>query len=119
MLSGMRETTALPAELRASANIPNPRATRRAAFYPAPLSACLDAAGFAAAEGEITAWPGYRPTPLVALDGLARSLGLAGIWLKDEAWRLGLDSFKALGGAYAVQRLLAAHVEAAGGGAVG
>ena len=43
-----------------------------------------------------------RPTPLHRLPGLARALGLDGLWLKDESGRFGLDSFKALGGAYAV-----------------
>ena len=55
----------------------------------------------------VAAWPGYAPTPLVALPGLARRLGLAGIDFKDESGRFGLGSFKALGGAYAVYRLFA------------
>ncbi|AXC50213.1 diaminopropionate ammonia-lyase [Paracoccus suum] len=46
------------------------------------------------------------PTPLVALPGLARKLGLASVHLKDEGQRLGLGSFKALGGAYAVMRVV-------------
>lgn len=48
----------------------------------------------------------YSPTPLVALPGLARELGVAAIHVKDEAHRLGLGSFKALGGSYAVVRLV-------------
>lgn len=47
----------------------------------------------------------YAPTPLHALPGLARALGVGAIHVKDEAHRLGLGSFKALGGAYAVIRL--------------
>ena len=81
----------------------NPRASRRDAAYGA---AALTADGFAAAEREIASWPGYAATPLVRLDGLARSLGLAALWYKDERGRFGLKSFKALGGAYAVRRLL-------------
>jgi len=81
----------------------NPRAPRRDAAYGA---AALTADGFAAAEREIASWPGYAATPLVRLDGLARSLGLAALWYKDERGRFGLKSFKALGGAYAVRRLL-------------
>lgn len=46
------------------------------------------------------------PTPLVALPGLARELGLQSLHLKDEGQRLGLGSFKALGGAYALMRLV-------------
>lgn len=45
--------------------------------------------------------PGYAPTPLVSLDGLAHSLGVSKIWIKDESKRFGLNAFKALGGSYA------------------
>lgn len=48
----------------------------------------------------------YGPTPLVPLPTLARRLDLHSVWLKDEGARLGLRSFKALGGAYAVLRLV-------------
>ncbi|MDQ8726861.1 diaminopropionate ammonia-lyase [Bradyrhizobium sp. LHD-71] len=44
----------------------------------------------------------HTPTPLHALPALARELGLGAIQVKDESVRLGLGSFKALGGAYAV-----------------
>jgi diaminopropionate ammonia-lyase len=54
----------------------------------------------------ISAWPGYQPTRLVSLPGLARTLNVAQIRYKDEGSRFGLGSFKALGGAYAVNRLL-------------
>ncbi|MBY6049007.1 diaminopropionate ammonia-lyase [Vannielia litorea] len=50
-------------------------------------------------------------TPLVALPGLAGELGLGAIHLKDEGQRLGLGSFKALGGAYALMRLVQAEAE--------
>jgi diaminopropionate ammonia-lyase len=70
--------------------------------------------GFDAAAREIASWPGYAPTPLHALPRLARALGLGALWYKDEAPRFGLNSFKALGGAYAVFRQLKARVEAAG-----
>lgn len=53
----------------------------------------------------------YQPTPLTALPGMARETGIASIHVKDEGKRLGLGSFKALGGAYAVARLV---LEAAG-----
>jgi diaminopropionate ammonia-lyase len=48
---------------------------------------------------------GHAPTPLVELPALARELGVGSIHIKDEGQRLGLGSFKALGGAYAVIRL--------------
>src|SRR5882672_6684852 len=78
------------------------------------LGGVLTAAGFDAAAAEIASWPGYAPTPLYSLPGLAASLGLGALWYKDEAPRFGLDSFKALGGAYAVFRLLKAKLAAAG-----
>lgn len=46
------------------------------------------------------------PTPLHALPGLARELGLGALHVKDEGFRLGLGSFKALGGAYALMILV-------------
>lgn len=45
---------------------------------------------------------GYAATPLVSLSATAGQLGVASIHIKDEGHRLGLGSFKALGGAYAV-----------------
>jgi diaminopropionate ammonia-lyase len=54
----------------------------------------------------ISHWPGYQPTPLLSLSGLARKLNVAAIRYKDEGSRFGLGSFKALGGAYAVHHLL-------------
>ena len=50
--------------------------------------------------------PGYRTTPLLPLRRLASSLGLGGIWVKDESKRFGLNAFKGLGGSYAIARLL-------------
>jgi diaminopropionate ammonia-lyase len=49
---------------------------------------------------------GHKPTPLLSLPGLARELGVNAIHIKDEGHRLGLGSFKALGGSYAVIRLV-------------
>jgi diaminopropionate ammonia-lyase len=50
--------------------------------------------------------PNYRATPLQALATLAASLDVGSIHIKDEAQRLGLGSFKALGGSYAVSQLV-------------
>ncbi len=61
-----------------------------------------------AARREITSWPGYAPTPVVDLTGVARAAGVAAVLYKDEARRFTLGSFKALGGAYAVLRILQA-----------
>lgn len=54
----------------------------------------------------ISSWEGYGPTPLVELPGLAEALGLGRVLYKDEGHRLGLGSFKALGGMYGVMRVL-------------
>ncbi|MGP1256557.1 MAG: diaminopropionate ammonia-lyase [Kiloniellales bacterium] len=78
-------------------------------------TAVLNRTAFEAARAEISSWPGYQPTPLVRLTGLARRLGLAEIAYKDESSRFGLGSFKALGGAYAVLRLLKRHITEATG----
>jgi diaminopropionate ammonia-lyase len=45
-------------------------------------------------------------TPLRALPTLAQEVGVGAIYIKDEGLRLGLGSFKALGGSYAVIRLV-------------
>ena len=51
---------------------------------------------------------GYAPTPLRELKGLAGRLGLAGMYVKDESFRFGLNAFKGLGGSYALGRIIAA-----------
>lgn len=71
----------------------------------------LGAAGADAIERHLATRAGHRPTPLVALPGLAAELGIGALHAKDEGQRLGLGSFKALGGGYAVVRLV---LEAAG-----
>lgn len=71
----------------------------------------LGAAGAAAVERHLSFRDNHAETPLVALPGLAARLGVGAIHVKDEGHRLGLGSFKALGGAYAVIRLV---LEAAG-----
>lgn len=91
----------------------NRKAADRAAPYRA--DATLNEAGFAAAQAEIASWPGYAPTPLIALPGLAARLGLGTIWFKDEGKRFVTGSFKALGGPYAVGRVVQAAVERAAG----
>ena len=50
--------------------------------------------------------PGYTPTPLVSVDGIAGKLGIKRIFVKDEGKRFDLKAFKALGASYAVYRIL-------------
>lgn len=45
------------------------------------------------------------PTPLYRLSARAKALGIGDLHVKDEGQRLEMNSFKALGGAYAVIRL--------------
>ena len=76
---------------------------------------CTDLSEFSsttleAARKEISSWPNYRPTPLISLSGLAKAKGVGAILYKDEGGRFGLGSFKALGGAYAVCRVLQAAI---------
>lgn len=77
----------------------------------------LPAGGFRRARTEITAWPGYAPTPLVPLADVAREAGVASVHVKDEAERFGLGSFKALGGAYAVLKVVAGELARTGAAA--
>ncbi len=57
--------------------------------------------------------PAHAPTPLLPLPALAAELGVAEVHLKAEGGRMGLGSFKALGGAYAVALRVMARAEAA------
>lgn len=83
--------------------LPNPRRG-------VPGIVVLPAGGFRRARADISAWPGYAPTPLHALPGIAREAGIAALHLKDEVGRFGLGSFEALGGAYAVAGVLSAEL---------
>ena len=67
------------------------------------------------AKAEIEQWSGYSPTCLYSLTSIAEELGVAEIWVKDESTRFGLASFKALGGSYAVSRVLERELSLAEG----
>ena len=56
------------------------------------------------AYNTISKWKDYKPTPLVNLIKLSNKLKLNNIFYKDESKRFHLKSFKALGGAYAVEK---------------
>ena len=53
----------------------------------------------------ISKWKGYSPTPLIELNKLSKELNVNKIFYKDESKRFDLKSFKALGGAYAVEKI--------------
>lgn len=63
------------------------------------------------AFASICQWPGYAKTPLMKLETVAAEVGVGCVLYKDEASRFGLGSFKALGGAYAVYRLVCEVLE--------
>jgi len=56
--------------------------------------------------------PGYAPTLLASLPGLATRSGVARVLAKDESNRLGLPAFKALGASWAIHRALRDRVSA-------
>lgn len=52
-------------------------------------------------------FPEYEPTPLAELSALAKTCGVAKIWVKDESKRFGLNAFKVLGGSYCMANYIA------------
>ncbi|MDU1321200.1 MAG: diaminopropionate ammonia-lyase [Clostridium botulinum] len=52
-------------------------------------------------------FPQFTKTPLVNLDNLAKHLGVAGVYVKDESYRFGLNAFKVLGGSFSMGKYLA------------
>ncbi len=89
------------APLQWAAN-PNPESGERTAS----LDAILPAGALQSARAFHRQIPGYRYSPLKSLTGLAAMLGLGGLWVKDEAQRLSLSSFKVLGGSFAIYKFL-------------
>ena len=66
---------------------------------------CLSENEIDDAYSSISKWDGYTPTPLIELNKLSKELHLNKIYYKDENKRFDLKSFKALGGAYAVEKV--------------
>jgi len=52
-------------------------------------------------------FPQYDETPLVSLNRLADEHNVGGIYIKDESYRFGLNSFKALGCTFALAGYIA------------
>lgn len=52
--------------------------------------------------------PGYAPTRLIEVPSLADELGVARVFVKEEASRFGLPAFKILGASYAISRAVSA-----------
>lgn len=92
--------------------LPNPKPVRRGQYAEKGRAKILSLDSLSRVRAEIASWPGYRPTELRRLDGLASAAGVRSILYKDEGARFGLGSFKALGGAYAVASFLQGAVAA-------
>ena len=52
-------------------------------------------------------FPQYSITPLDNLKGMANYMGVAGVYVKNESYRFGLNAFKVLGGSFAMARYIA------------
>ena len=92
----------------------NPQAAEYRAYGEAER-AVLNQEAFAEAKGEISSWPGYEPTPLIGLEGLAEECGVGGLWCKYEGPRFGIGSFKPTGPTYALLGVLKKEVAKATG----
>ena len=66
---------------------------------------CLGGSAPAMVLDALSRYVDVSPTPLLLMPRLAGELGIGALAVKNESSRLGLGSFKALGGAYAVIRL--------------
>lgn len=55
-------------------------------------------------------FPGYEPTPLASLQTLAGTLGIKGMYVKDESFRFGLNAFKGLGGSFCLGKYIAGKI---------
>lgn len=95
-----------PLEAKMPEFLLNPHLDRARPYGP-ELQAILSLQRAREARETISQWDGYAPTPLRSLPALAREGGVAELLYKDEGKRFSLRSFKALGGAYAVDRLVA------------
>jgi diaminopropionate ammonia-lyase len=86
--------------------IANPRAVHSA--YPSELEKILNVSDAARCRASLERWPYLAPhaTPLLSLPAAAARLGIAHLYVKDEALRSPLASFKALGAPVALARLV-------------
>ncbi len=92
----------------------NPEAQSYRDYGPAQ-AAVLNAPAFAMARAEICSWPGYAPTPLIALPALAAERGVTALTCKHEGARFGIGSFKPTGPTYAMLAVLKGEVRRATG----
>ena len=102
----MRTPSALPVLLTAARGwtVQMLRTPRAAPTFPSTMP--LQPVHLDQARRAIQAWPEYEPSPLRSEPEVAAALGIGQLYLKDETRRLGVGSFKALGGGYAVGKLV-------------
>jgi len=74
--------------------------------YPTDNLSILSLEKMDKAKAIVRQWPGYQPTPLLKSSSLSDDWRIGGVYYKDESSRFGLKSFKALGGAYALYRVI-------------
>ncbi len=87
--------------------------THPPADYGPAQKALLNQDAFADVEAEVTNLPGYRPTPLMALNGLASASGVEALWCKHEGYRFEVGSFKPTGPVYAMLSVLKGEIKKA------
>ena len=75
----------------------------------------LNRDAFADVAAEVTSWPGYQLTPLIALSDLAAASGVGALWCKHEGYRFEVGSFKPNGPSYAMLSVLKGEIEKATG----
>ena len=87
----------------------NPRAHPPPDYGPVQ-KALLNQDAFANVEAEVTNLPGYQPTPLIVLNGLASASGVGALWCKHEGYRFEVGSFKPTGPVYAMLSVLKGEI---------
>ncbi len=87
----------------------NPEAHPPPDYGPAQ-KALLNQDAFADVKTEVTNLPGYQPTPLIVLDGLALASGVSALWCKHEGYRFEVGSFKPTGPVYAMLSVLKGEI---------
>ena len=88
----------------------NPEAHPPPEYGPAQR-ALLNREAFADVEAEVTNLPGYQPTPLIALNGLASASEVDALWCKHEGYRFEVGSFKPTGPVYAMLSVLKGEIK--------
>ena len=94
----------------------NPQAHPPPDYGPAQ-KALLNQDAFANVAVEVTNLPGYQPTPLIVLSGLASASGVDALWCKHEGYRVEVESFKPTGPVYAMLSVLKGEIKKATGAA--